>query len=95
MAPTTSEKIRSGHPLTLQACIANFGDRFTDLYTCIQKSPAGREPLMTFFRPAIDIARQMWCAIDTANALRHGAPISDSARRYCMTQPEFEVRAVA
>lgn len=43
---------------------------------------------MNFFRPAVDFARQIWFAIDTANALRHGAPVSDNARRYCMTAPD-------
>lgn len=43
---------------------------------------------MNFFRPAVDFVRQIWFAIDTANALRHGAPVSDNARRYCMTAPD-------
>lgn len=40
---------------------------------------------MTPFRPFIDIAAQLWFALDTANAVRRGKPASAQARVYCMT----------
>lgn len=50
---------------------------------------------MALFRPAFDFIRQLWHAIDTASALRHGAPVSDQARRYCMTTPAQESQPAA
>lgn len=48
---------------------------------------------MTFFRPLLDFFRQLWFALDTGHAIRHGAPISDTARRYTMTTPDHPVAA--
>ncbi|MCD2262228.1 hypothetical protein K3888_05880 [Dietzia aurantiaca] len=40
---------------------------------------------MSPFRPFIDLLAQLWFALDTASAVRHGKPVSDRARAYCMT----------
>ena len=42
---------------------------------------------MAPIRPAIDLIRQLWYSLDTASALRHGAPISERARQYTMAAP--------
>ncbi|WP_159149761.1 hypothetical protein [Dietzia lutea] len=39
---------------------------------------------MTLFRAARDVIAQLWFALDTASALRHGKPVSERARMYCM-----------
>lgn len=41
---------------------------------------------MNPFRPLIDILAQLWFAVDTASALRHGNSISPKARAYCMNE---------
>lgn len=41
---------------------------------------------MTPFRPVVDLLAQLWFSLDTANALRHGNPVSERARAYCMVQ---------
>ncbi|MGW8590210.1 hypothetical protein ACWIFB_03110 [Dietzia sp. NPDC055340] len=40
---------------------------------------------MSPFRPFIDLLAQLWFALDTASAVRHGKPVSERARVYCMT----------
>lgn len=40
---------------------------------------------MTPLRPFINLAAQLWYALDTANAVRHGNPVSDRARFHCMS----------
>lgn len=40
---------------------------------------------MTLFRPFLDLVAQLWFALDTANAIRHGRPISERARAHTMT----------
>lgn len=40
---------------------------------------------MTPFRPFLDLVAQLWFALDTASAVRHGKPVSERARVYCMT----------
>lgn len=51
---------------------------------------------MTPFRPFLDLLAQLWFALDTANALRHGNPVSDRARAYCMdTSPRTVATAGA
>lgn len=42
---------------------------------------------MAFFRPLFTFTRQLWFALDTANALRHGGAVSAGAQRHCMAQP--------
>lgn len=41
---------------------------------------------MTPFRPLIDLLAQLWFSLDTASAVRHGKPVSERARVYCMTE---------
>ena len=48
---------------------------------------------MAFFRPTFDFIRQMWHALDTASALRHGASVSERARLYCAAPPTQQVSA--
>ena len=40
---------------------------------------------MNPFRPFLDLVAQLWFALDTASAVRHGKPVSEQARVYCMT----------
>lgn len=40
---------------------------------------------MTPLRPFINLAAQLWYSLDTANAVRHGNPVSDRARVHCMS----------
>ena len=42
---------------------------------------------MAFFRHTFNFARQIWYAIDTASALKHGAPASEKARRHTAAKP--------
>lgn len=39
---------------------------------------------MSVFRAIANFVREIWWAIDTSNALRHGMPVSEKARQYCM-----------
>ena len=39
---------------------------------------------MNPFRPFLDLVAQLWVALDTASAVRHGKPVSERARAYCM-----------
>lgn len=48
---------------------------------------------MSPFRPFVDLFTQLWLAIDTANALRHGNPVSERARVYCMAESTRTVAA--
>ncbi len=41
---------------------------------------------MAPFRPLIDLLAQLWFAVDTASALRHGNTVSPKARAYCMNE---------
>lgn len=40
---------------------------------------------MTPLRPFLTLAARLWYALDTANAVRHGNPISDRARAHCLS----------
>ena len=40
---------------------------------------------MNPFRPFLNLVAQLWFALDTASAVRHGKPVSERARAYCMT----------
>ena len=42
---------------------------------------------MTPFRPLTRFLAQLWFALDTASALRHGGVVSDRARTLCMNEP--------
>lgn len=50
---------------------------------------------MAPIRPAIDLVRQLWYALDTASALRHGAPVSERARQYTMATRTDGARTLA
>ena len=41
---------------------------------------------MTPFRPLVNLLAQLWFALDAASAVRHGKPVSERARAYCMTE---------
>lgn len=41
---------------------------------------------MTPFRPLTQYLAQLWFALDTASALRHGGVVSDRARSLCMNE---------
>lgn len=42
---------------------------------------------MNPFRPLTRFLAQLWFALDTASALRHGGVVSDRARTLCMNEP--------
>ena len=42
---------------------------------------------MAPFRPLTRFLTQLWFALDTASALRHGGAVSDRARTLCMNEP--------
>lgn len=48
---------------------------------------------MTLLRHTADFCRQIWYAIDTANALQHGATVSEKAQRHTAAKPSQMAQA--
>lgn len=49
---------------------------------------------MAPFRPLTRFVAQLWFALDTASALRHGGVVSDRARSLCMNKQDLTQTAV-